>query len=44
MYIVVVGGGRVGYYLSRALLDEKHEVVLVEKDPDIAGRERPGYM
>ncbi len=35
MYIVVVGGGRVGYYLSRALLDEKHEVVLVEKDPDI---------
>jgi len=35
MYIVVVGGGRVGYYLSRALLDEKHEVVLVEKDPAI---------
>jgi trk system potassium uptake protein TrkA len=35
MYIVVVGGGRVGYYLTRALLDEKHEVVLVEKDPAI---------
>jgi trk system potassium uptake protein TrkA len=32
MYIVVVGGGRVGYYLTKALLDEKHEVVLVEKD------------
>jgi trk system potassium uptake protein TrkA len=35
MYIVVVGGGRVGYYLTRALLDEKHEVVLVEKDTAI---------
>jgi trk system potassium uptake protein TrkA len=33
MYIVIVGGGRVGYYLAKALLDEKHEVVLVEKQP-----------
>ncbi|MFC2011149.1 potassium channel family protein [Chloroflexota bacterium] len=32
MYIIVVGGGRVGYYLTRALLDEGHEVLLVEKD------------
>jgi trk system potassium uptake protein len=35
MYIVVVGGGRVGYYLTKALLEEKHEVVLVEKDATI---------
>lgn len=35
MYIVVVGGGRVGYYLSKALLDERHEVVLVEKNAQI---------
>jgi len=35
MYIIVVGGGRVGYYLSRALLDEGHEVLLVEKDAAI---------
>jgi trk system potassium uptake protein TrkA len=35
MYIVVVGGGRVGYYLTKALLDEKHEVVLVEKEATI---------
>ncbi len=35
MYIVVVGGGRVGYYLTKALLEEKHEVVLVEKDSSI---------
>ena len=32
MYIIVVGGGRVGYYLSRALLDEGHEILVVEKD------------
>jgi len=35
MYIIIVGGGRVGYYLTKALLDEKHEVVLVEKDETI---------
>ncbi|MFC2072091.1 potassium channel family protein [Chloroflexota bacterium] len=35
MYIIVVGGGRVGYYLSRALLDEGHEVLLVEKNATI---------
>jgi trk system potassium uptake protein TrkA len=35
MYIIIVGGGRVGYYLTKALLDEKHEVVLVEKDEAI---------
>ena len=32
MYIIVVGGGRVGYYLTKALLDEGHEVLLLEKD------------
>jgi len=35
MYIIVVGGGRVGHYLTRALLDEGHEVLLVEKDAEI---------
>jgi trk system potassium uptake protein TrkA len=33
MYIVIVGGGRVGYYLARALLNEGHEIVIVEKNP-----------
>ena len=32
MYIIVVGGGRVGYYLTRALLDEGHEVLIIEKN------------
>ena len=33
MYIIVVGGGRVGYYLTRALLDEGHEVLIIEQNP-----------
>ena len=32
MYIIVVGAGRVGYYLTKALLDEGHEVLVVEQD------------
>ena len=32
MYIIVVGAGRVGYYLTKALLDEGHEVLVVEHD------------
>jgi trk system potassium uptake protein TrkA len=35
MYIMVVGGGRLGYHLTQALLDEGHEILLVEKDPTI---------
>ncbi len=31
MYIIIVGGGKVGYYLARALLDEGHEILVVEK-------------
>jgi trk/ktr system potassium uptake protein len=33
VYIIVVGGGKVGYYLTRELLAAGHEVVLLEKDP-----------
>ncbi len=33
--MIVIGGGRVGYYLTKALLDEGHEVLLVEKSADI---------
>ena len=32
MYIIVIGGGRVGYYLTKALLNEDHEVTIVEKN------------
>ena len=33
MYIIVVGGGKVGYSLCKALLDEGHEVLIIERDP-----------
>lgn len=32
MYIIVVGGGKVGYNLAKLLLAEGHEVLLIEKD------------
>ncbi len=32
MFVIVVGGGKVGYYLSKALIESGHEVVLLEKD------------
>jgi trk system potassium uptake protein TrkA len=35
MYIIVVGGGRLGYYLLKALLNEGHEVLLLEKNDRI---------
>jgi trk system potassium uptake protein TrkA len=28
----VIGGGKVGYYLTKALLAERHEVLLIERD------------
>ncbi|MBO9307564.1 TrkA family potassium uptake protein [Thermomicrobium sp.] len=33
MYIIVVGGGKVGYYLTKTLVNEGYEVFLVEKNP-----------
>ena len=36
MYIIVVSGGRLGYYLTKALLDEGHEVLIIEKDAAIS--------
>lgn len=32
MFIIIVGGGKVGSYLTRALLQQNHEVVVVEKN------------
>ncbi len=31
MFILIVGGGKVGSYLTRALINQRHEVVVVEK-------------
>ena len=32
MYIIIVGGGQVGYQLARALLAESHEALVIEKN------------
>ena len=34
MYVVVIGGGNVGFYLTRELLQAGHEVVMIEKDAE----------
>ena len=38
MFIVVVGGGKLGTYLAKALLEQRHEVIIVEKDERKAER------
>ena len=32
MFVLVVGGGKVGYYLAKELIESGHEVVLMERD------------
>ncbi len=32
MYVIVIGGGKVGYHLTKTLITEGHEVLLIEKD------------
>jgi trk system potassium uptake protein TrkA len=33
MYILIAGGGKVGYYLAEELLRANHEVLVIERDP-----------
>lgn len=35
MYVIIAGGGDIGYYLARALLAEGHEVLVIERDAAI---------
>lgn len=32
-YVIIIGGGKVGYYLAKHLIERDYEVTLVEKDP-----------
>lgn len=32
MYIIIVGGGKVGYYLAKTLAPQKHRLLLIEED------------
>ena len=38
MYIIITGGGMVGGGLLRMLLDNKHDVVLIEQDKETCDR------
>lgn len=33
MYVIVAGGGKIGYYLAKELIAQGHEVLVIEKDP-----------
>ncbi|MBM3251801.1 MAG: TrkA family potassium uptake protein [Candidatus Omnitrophica bacterium] len=36
MYIIIVGGGNIGYFLAKRLQPDKHTLVLIERDQDRA--------
>jgi trk system potassium uptake protein TrkA len=38
MYIVIVGGGKVGHFLAKRLSRDKHTIVVVEKDREACNR------
>ena len=38
MYIVIVGGGEVGSYVARVLVEEGHDVAIIETDEELARR------
>ena len=37
-YAIIVGGGKIGYYLTRSLINRDYEVLLMEKDGGAAHR------
>jgi len=34
VYYIIVGGGKIGYYLAKELLDDQHEVLIIEQDAE----------
>jgi len=38
VYIIVVGGGKIGYFLARQLLEDQHEVLIVEENAEKAAQ------
>ena len=35
MYIILVGGGKIGYHLAKSLRENKHTVAIIEREPSI---------
>ena len=38
MYIIIVGGNKIGYFLTRQLLEDQHEVLIIEEDAETAAQ------
>lgn len=38
MYIIIVGGGKIGYFLARQLLEDQHEVLIIEQNAEKAAQ------
>lgn len=38
MYIIIVGGGKIGYFLARQLLEDQHEVLIIEQNVEKAAQ------
>ncbi|MFC1646575.1 potassium channel family protein [Candidatus Omnitrophota bacterium] len=38
MYIIVIGGGKVGHFLAKHLAQDKHTIVLIEKDRELCNK------
>lgn len=38
MKVVVIGGGKVGFYLAKNLVNRKHDVTLIEKDKSLCNK------
>ena len=36
MYAIVAGGGKVGFFLARELIDQGHEVLIIENNSERA--------
>jgi len=35
LYIIIIGGGKVGYYLAKTLAPEKHRLLIIEEDYEL---------
>jgi len=38
VYIIIVGGGKIGYFLARQLLEDQHEVLVIEQNAEKAAQ------
>ena len=42
LYIIIVGGGKVGFHLAKELVESNYEVLVIELDPAQASADRGG--